>query len=149
MFGEKTAASRSAQATFKWTCQNLPVLARTATACVLVHLLSHHCPFLCRRPRSISRYVCPNLLCSHLLFSLGPGLHKILCVSSKSVISVPACPMEVLQSNPVGLHSQNPWGFLVPLSNPQAGKPDMGLRTFTSMEELLWYYCSPVCGSPT
>ena len=30
----------------------------------------------------------------------------------------------------------------------QAGKPDMGFRTFTT-GELLWCYCSPVCGSPT
>ena len=25
----------------------------------------------------------------------------------------------------------------------------MGLRTFTTLGELLWYYCSPVCGPPT
>ena len=25
----------------------------------------------------------------------------------------------------------------------------MRLRTFTSEEDFLWYYCSPVCGSPT
>ena len=84
---------------------DLPELARTATASVLVHILSHHCPFLCRRPRSISRYVCPNLLCSHLLFSLGPGLHKILCVSSKSGVSVSPSPVEFLQSNLTGLQN--------------------------------------------
>ena len=39
--------------------------------------------------------------------------------------------------------------FPVPLSDPQVGKPDMGFRTFTIVHELLWYYCSPVCGSPT
>ena len=32
---------------------------------------------------------------------------------------------------------------------PQAGKPDVELRTFTRVRELLWYYISPVCGSPT
>ena len=37
----------------------------------------------------------------------------------------------------------------VPWLDPQAGKPDMGFRTFTTMQELLWYYYSPVCGSPT
>ena len=31
----------------------------------------------------------------------------------------------------------------------QAVKPDVGFRTFTTVGELLWYYCSPVCGSPT
>ena len=25
----------------------------------------------------------------------------------------------------------------------------MGFRTFTTAGKLLWYYCSPVCGSPT
>ena len=42
-----------------------------------------------------------------------------------------------------------PGDFPVPLSDPQAGKPDMGFRTFTTVGELLWYYFSPVCGSPT
>ena len=40
-------------------------------------------------------------------------------------------------------------GFPVPLSDPQAGKPDVRFRTFTMVRELLWYYCSPICGSPT
>ena len=39
----------------------------------------------------------------------------------------------------------SPRGWL----DPQAGKPGMGFRTFTTVGELLWYYCSPVCGSPT
>ena len=34
-------------------------------------------------------------------------------------------------------------------SQPQAGKTDVGFRTFTTVGELLWYYFSPVCGSPT
>ena len=34
----------------------------------------------------------------------------------------------------------------VSLSDPQTGKPDMGLRTFTTE---LWYFCFPVCGSVT
>ena len=39
--------------------------------------------------------------------------------------------------------------FLVPFSDPQAGKPDVGFRTFTTVGELLFNYCSLVCGSPT
>ena len=31
----------------------------------------------------------------------------------------------------------------------QIGKPDMRLRSFTTMPELLWYYCSPDSESPT
>ena len=30
------------------------------------------------------------------------------------------------------------------MADPQVGKPDVGLRTFTSMGGLLWYNCSPV-----
>ena len=40
-------------------------------------------------------------------------------------------------------------GFPVPLSDPQAGKPAVRFRTFTMVQELLWYYCFPICGSPT
>ena len=36
-----------------------------------------------------------------------------------------------------------------PLLDPETGKPDAGFRTFTTVGELLWYYCSPVCGSPS
>ena len=35
------------------------------------------------------------------------------------------------------------------LSDPHAGKPDVGFRTFTTVGELLQYHCSPVSGSPT
>ena len=33
--------------------------------------------------------------------------------------------------------------------DPQAGKPDMGFRTYTTVGELLWCYFPPLCGSPT
>ena len=42
---------------------------------------------------------------------------------------------------------QIPWRFPVPLSDAQAGKPDVGFRTFTAGQELLWYYCSLACES--
>ena len=51
-------------------------------------------------------------------------------------------------SNPTHPQGQIPWGFSVPLLDPQAGKPDVGFRMFTTVGELLWYYCSSVCGSP-
>ena len=57
--------------------------------------------------------------------------------------------VEVMLLNPTGLQSHIPWGFPVPLEDSQAGKPDMGLKTFTIVGELLWYYCSPICGLPT
>ena len=84
-----------------------------------------------------------------LLLFPGPGAHKTLCVPSKSGFSVSPSPVESLQSNPTGLQSQISWGSLVPLPDSQAEKPDMGLRTFNPMGELLWYNCFPVCGSLT
>jgi len=33
--------------------------------------------------------------------------------------------------------------------DPQGGNPAMRLRIFTTVEELLWYYYFPLCGSPT
>ena len=74
---------------------------------------------------------------------------NVLFVPSKTGVFVTLSLVEVLQSNPTGLQVQIPWGFPVPLSEPQAGKPDVGFITFTKVGEILWYYCSPVCGSPT
>ena len=77
-----------------------------------------------------------------LLLSLGPDAHTILCAPSKSGVSVSPSPVEVLQS--VILYE-----FLLSLPDPQVGKPDVGLRTFTPVGGLLWYKCLPVCESPT
>ena len=41
----------------------------------------------------------------------------------------------------------NPWGFSVPLPDPQLEKTVVGLRTFATEQELLWCNCSLVCGS--
>ena len=83
-----------------------------------------------------------------LLFFLGPGAHETLCALSKSGVSVSPSPVEFLRSNPAGLQSQMLCGLLLLLPDPQAGEPDVGLRTFTPVGELLWYNF-PVCGSPT
>ena len=56
---------------------------------------------------------------------------------SKCRVSVSRTPVEVLQSNPAGLQSQIPLVFLVSLPDLQSGKLDMGLRTFTTVRELL------------
>ena len=84
-----------------------------------------------------------------LLLSLGPDVHTTLCVPSKSGVSVSPSPVEVLWSNPASLQSMILWEFFLLLPDPQVGKADMGLRTFTPVGELLWYKCSPVCESPT
>ena len=83
-----------------------------------------------------------------LILPLGPDAHTTLRVPSKSGVSVSPSPVEILQSNPTSLQSLILWEFL-PLPDPQVGKPDVGLRTFTPVGGLLWYNCSPVCESPT
>ena len=84
-----------------------------------------------------------------LLLPLGPDAHTALCVPSKSGVSVSPSPVEVLQSNPASLQSLILLEFLLPLLDPQVGKPDVGLRTFTPVGGLLWYKFSPLCESPT
>ena len=84
-----------------------------------------------------------------LLLLLGPGMHTILCVTSKSGASVSPSPVKVLQSNPASLQNLILWEFPLPLPDPQVGKPDVGLRTFSPVGGLLWHKCSPVCESPT
>ena len=48
------------------------------------------------------------------------------------------------------VYSHVSWGFLPsPMPDPQAGEHDIGLRTLTSMGELLQYNYSPACVLPT
>ena len=89
-----------------------------------------------------------RLSCSHC-FALGPSAHENLCVPSKSGVSISPSPAAFLHSSPTGLQSQMLWGLLLSLPDPQAGEPDVGLRTLTPVREPLWYNCFPVCGSPT
>ena len=90
---------------------------------------------------SVSCEVTASLLCilvrSKFCFCL-PRLESVSPVLWKAYNHIPLFPQ-----------GQIPWGFPVPLSDPQAGKSDRGFRTFTIVRELLCYYYSPVCGSPT
>ena len=121
------------------SCQG--VLLRTYAASVLVPVVSHS------HPPPLQETLQSPL--GSLLLPLGPDAHTTLCVPSKSGVFVSPSPVEVLQSNPTSLQSLILWGFLLPLLDPQVGKPDVGLRTFTPVGGLLWYKCSPVCESPT
>ena len=80
---------------------------------------------------------------------LGLSVHETLCVPSKSRVSVASSRAELLHSSPAGLQSQMLWGFLLRMPDPQAGDPDMGLRTLTLVGKPLQYNYFPVCGSPT
>ena len=61
---------------------------------------------------------------------------RLFFLASKSWVCASPSPVEVLQSNSDSLQSQIPWGFLVCLMSPQAWKPDVGLRFFTTVENL-------------
>ena len=88
-------------------------------------------------------------LWGHCPLPLGLGACKIFFVPSKTGVSVCLGPSKGLKSNPAGPQSQSPWGFPGLLSDPQPGKPGVGFRTFTTVGELLWYYCPTVWGSCT
>ena len=66
---------------------------------------------------------------------------KVICLFLEKCLS--------LSSNLADLQSQIPWGFSVPLPDPQVGKSFVGSRTFATVQELLWHNCSPFCALPT
>ena len=68
-----------------------------------------------------------------LLWS-GSSVHEPSC---KSGVFVSSSPMELLYPSPAGLQSQMLWGFLLPIPDPQTGKPDMRLRTLIRVGEPL------------
>ena len=88
---------------------------------------------------------------SHGVTSPSPGsqcTHYFLCAFQEWSLFSPRT-VKVLQSNPARLQSLILWEFLLPLPDPQVGKPDVGLRTFTPVGGLLWCNCFLVCESPT
>ena len=58
--------------------------------------------------------------------SLGPSVHKTLCVPSKNGASVFSIVVEVLQSDPSGLQSQILWGLFLPFPDLQLGSLTWG-----------------------
>lgn len=82
--------------------------------------------------------------CEITAFSLGPGTHKLVCMPSKSGVSVSLNPVEFLWSSPTDFQSQRLWGLLFPMPEPQTGGSYMGLWTLTPMGEPLWYNYFPV-----
>ena len=90
--------------------------------------------------------------------SVSPGItapspgswcaHYFLCTLQEWGLCFPS-PVKVLHSIPTRLQSLILYEFLLSLLDPQVGKPDVGLRTFTPVGGLLWYKCLPLCESPT
>ena len=60
----------------------------------------HQCPMLLPETPGHSRASLGQSLCGHCSFFLGPGVHKVLLVPTKSLFSQPC---EVLGSSVVGL----------------------------------------------
>ena len=76
-------------------------------------------------------------------FLPGPGVHKVLLVPSKSLFPQSRVSSVIKSHWP----PQIPWGFSVPLPDPQVGKSVVGPRTSLTVREFLCYDCSAVCGS--
>ena len=81
------------------------------------------------------------------------GFHSAVCRVVGFLASAVCPQVDKVSKKPVHAFW---WEGLVPLGAPpptarppQAGEPDVGLRTFTPVGELLWYNYFPVCGLPT
>ena len=86
-------------------------------------------------------------MCGHCPFPLGLGECKIFFVPSKTGVSFSpqSCGSPIIKS-----HWPSVSGSLgVPSSFVASPGWEAWLRTFTTVEELLWYYCFLVCGSST
>ena len=100
-----------------------------------------------RRPSNTSRQAWFSLLQNHYPFPLDINVHKIVCVPSKSL-----CFPQSQRSPEIRFHQPSKSYFLVslvPLVYLQAGKHELGLRTFTIVGKILWFNCFPVCGLTT
>ena len=105
-------------------------------------------PCFPRRSSKNCSQVWPRFLW-RLCFALGPSAHESLCALFKNEISVSPSPMELLHTSPTGLQCQMFCVLFLPVPDPQAWGPDVGLRTLTPIGESLWYSYFPVCGFPT
>ena len=78
-----------------------------------------------------------------LSFVLGSGAHNVFCVLQESV-----SPVLWKFCNQIPLAFKFKFlAVLLPMLDLQVGKSVVGPRTFTTVTELLWYNCFPVCGS--
>ena len=100
-------------------------------------------PSLHRRFVDTHRQVWLSLLWGHCCFLLDPSVQKVLFVPSKSLFSQ-SCGSSAVKSH--WPSKSNSLGVLSPFADPHAGKSSVGPRTVTTVGELFWYNCSPVCG---
>ena len=124
-----------------------PEPPRTAVARAPDPVVATVDPCLCGRLPNTHRQVWLSLLWGHCSFLLGPIVHKVLSVPSKFLFPQ-SYGNSVIKSHwpskSDSLRIPSPFA-----KDPQVGKAVLGPRTFITVQELLWYNCSPVCGSPT
>ena len=96
-------------------CTQLPLTLHQATAD----------PCLCQRLLDSHRQVWVSLLWGHCSFLLGPGVHKVFFVSSKSLFPQ-FCGSFVINSQ--WPPKANSWGFSVPFPHPQFRKSAWALE---------------------
>ena len=107
--------------------------------------LTCHCHCLCTYnepqpplpPKEALQYQQVNLRQSLMRSLLFPWI--LVCMGTcvypfRMGVSVSPSPVEFLQSRTAGLQRQILCGLQLPLPGPQAGKTDIGLRTFNAME---------------
>ena len=94
----------------------------------------------------------PTTSHSHPLFSqeILQELHSVLThsygasalpwdpVHVEICVPISPSPMELLCRSPTGLQCQMLWGLFLPMPDPQAWGPDVGLGTLTPVGESLW-----------
>ena len=94
--------------------------------------------YMCAKSLQSYPTLCDPMDCS----PPGSSVHGILQARVLEWVAMPS-------SRPTGLQSQMLWGLLLPMPGPQAGEPNVELRTLTPVGEPLWYNYFPVCGSLT
>ena len=108
---------------------------------LLTHVSPGDLPTLAGRSASLSYEV--TALSPGSWFALG----FVHVLQEWGLCFLQACGCPIIET--YFLYDLIPGRFTVPLSDPQAGKVYINLRIFKAVGEHLWYYCIPVCGSPT
>ena len=88
-----------------WEGSRQGVLPRTSAVSVLVLTVRHSHPLPLQETLQHQQVGLVQSPLGSLLLPLCPDAHTILCVPSKSGVSVSPSPVEVLQSNPTNLQS--------------------------------------------
>ena len=97
---------------------------------------------------TLAGYLVESLVGSLLLSSASWWMQDFVCALQDWSLCFPkSCVNPIIKchspSRPDSLDIPSP------LVKFPRWKSWIGFRTFTTVGELLWYYCSPVCGSPT